>query len=200
MYYDETTIEAFLPCRTPDAWVEKALANQQILLLDHAHCEKKAASSAMSFMYQKSSEHPELLLKMSQIAREELVHFEQVLRILKKRYIRYRLLSESRYAKGLRSLIRTSQNGRLVDILIVGAFIEARSCERFKQIAPHLDSELSKFYQGLLASEKRHFTVYLNFAKQYAEEDVDPHIARFAALEKSLIQSKDTEFRFHSGV
>lgn len=82
-YHDYATIESFLPCSTPKAWVDKALQNQEILLIDHAHCEKKAASAAISFMYRKSTEYPDLLLRMSKIAREELVHFEQVLAILK---------------------------------------------------------------------------------------------------------------------
>ena len=151
-------------------------------------------------MYRKSTEYPELLLRMSKIAREELVHFEQVLAILKKRNIAYRLLSESRYAKTLRTLMRNSEEGRLVDTLIIGAFIEARSCERFSAIASHLDEELQRFYQGLLASERRHFSIYLKFATEYSSEPILPHIERFRVLEKELIESKDTEFRFHSGV
>ncbi|MBK2123983.1 tRNA-(ms[2]io[6]A)-hydroxylase [Fangia hongkongensis] len=199
-YHDYATIESFLPCSTPKAWVDKALQNQEILLIDHAHCEKKAASAAISFMYRKSTEYPDLLLRMSKIAREELVHFEQVLAILKKRNIRYRLLSESRYARTLRTLMRTSEEGRLVDTLIIGAFIEARSCERFSVIAPHLDEELQKFYQGLLASERRHFSIYLQFATEYSSEPIMPHIERFRVLEQELIESEDNEFRFHSGV
>ena len=84
-YFNQATIDTFLPCTTPKAWIDKALKSIDILLLDHAHCEKKAASAAISFMYRKSTEYPELLLRMSKIAREELVHFEQVLSILKKR-------------------------------------------------------------------------------------------------------------------
>ncbi|WP_119343315.1 tRNA-(ms[2]io[6]A)-hydroxylase [Facilibium subflavum] len=200
MYYDYQTIESFLPCKTPQAWIDKALLNQEVLLLDHAHCEKKAASAAISFMYKKATEYPDLLLRMSKIAREELVHFEQVLTILKKRNIAYRLLSESRYAKALRQHMRTCEQGRLVDTLIIGAFIEARSCERFGAIAPFLDDELCKFYQGLLASEKRHFTLYLDFARKYSSQDIAIHIARFAEVEQDLIESPDKQFRFHSGI
>ena len=96
--------------------------------------------------------------------------------------------------------MRTSEEGRLVDTLIIGAFIEARSCERFGAIAPFLDEELQKFYLGLLASEQRHFTIYLKFAQQFATDDIKHHIKRFAAVEKQLIESPDTEFRFHSGI
>ncbi|WP_116963938.1 tRNA-(ms[2]io[6]A)-hydroxylase [Fastidiosibacter lacustris] len=198
-YYDQSTINTFLPCKTPQTWINKALEHQDIMLLDHAHCEKKAASAAISFMYRKSTEHPDLLLRMSKIAREELVHFEQVLNILKKRKIEYRLLSESRYVRTLKTQVRTSEEGRLVDTLIVGAFIEARSCERFGAIAPFLDNELQKFYLGLLASEQRHFTIYLNFAHGYASDDINKHIKRFAQIEKELIEAPDDNFRFHSG-
>ena len=199
-YFNQTTIDNFLLCKTPTGWIERALDHMDILLLDHAHCEKKAASAAISYMYRKSTEYPDLLLRMSRIAREELVHFEQVLSILKNRNIAYRLLSESRYVKTLKQHVRTSAEGHLVDSLIVGAFVEARSCERFGAIAPFLDEELKKFYLGLLASEQRHFTIYLNFAHQFSTENIAKHIMRFAAVERELITSKDEEFRFHSGI
>lgn len=189
----------FLPCKTPDAWIDSALANIDILLVDHAQCEKKAASSAMNLIY-RHGDKTELIMRMSKIAREELVHFEQVLAIMKRRNIAFHNLSASRYAQGLRAHVRTSKSGNLVDTLIVGAFIEARSCERFQCIAPHLDDELKRFYEGLLASERRHFAVYLKFAKDYSDEELAPHIKRFAEVERKLIESQDPEFRFHSGV
>ena len=198
-YYDYDTIEKFLPCVTPDAWVQTALQNQDILLVDHAYCEKKAASAALSFLY-RHTDKPDLMMRMSKIAREELVHFEQVMRLMKKRNIGYMNLSASRYAEGLRQAMRTCLEGRFIDSLIVGAFIEARSCERFAKVAPHLDDELKSFYEGLLASEKRHFTIYLQFAEQYATDDITPYIERIRAAEQLLIESPDTVFRFHSGV
>ena len=198
-YYDQVIIDEFLPCKTPQAWIDKALNNIDVLLLDHAHCEKKAASAAMSFMYNSSSWTSEFLSRMSKIAREELVHFEQVLTLMKKRNIKYRLMSESRYAKHLRAHARTCHKGRVVDVLIIGAFIEARSCERFGAVAPFLDEELQKFYLGLLASEKRHFTIYLNYANQYSDEDIAPYVQKFAQVEQELILSHDPQFRFHSG-
>lgn len=191
-------IQAFLPCPTPDAWVDSALANQDILLVDHAHCEKKAASTAMSLMY-RYVDRPSLLDKMSRLAREELRHFEQVLAIMRKRGVVYSHLSPSRYAGGLRKAVRSADPEKLVDILIVGAFIEARSCERFAAIAPHLDPELTGFYQSLLKSEARHFQDYLNLARQASDEPIEPRVKVFAALEKKLVQEPDTEFRFHSG-
>ena len=196
---DLQPIKDFLPCETPDAWVQSALQNQDIMLIDHAHCEKKAAASALQFMYRYDGK-TDLLFRMSRIAREELRHFEQVLSILNKREIRYAPLSPSRYAAGLREHIRHHEPAKLVDLMIIGAFIEARSCERFAKVAPHLDEELNKFYTQLLRSEARHFEIYLDFAGQYAEGSIDDRVKEFAAIEKHLIESEDGEFRFHSGV
>lgn len=193
-------IHDVLGCRTPDAWVQAAVQQQEIMLLDHKNCEFKAASTALSLIA-KYGQHPDLINYMSRLAREELVHHEQVLRILKKRKIGLRPVSASRYASGLRAVVRTHEPHKLVDTLVVGAFIEARSCERFEAVVPHLDEELSKFYFGLLKSEARHFQNYLRFAYQYGDAaDVERSVARVRAVERELIESPDTEFRFHSGV
>ena len=193
------SINAFLRCETPDSWVAAALDNQEILLIDHANCEKKAAATAMNLMY-RYTEKPDLLKKMSQLAREELLHFEQVVEILQSRGIRYSKLSPSRYAAELRELISTNSKSALVDTLITGAFIEARSCERFSKIAPHLDSSLGKFYKSLLRSESRHFEDYLGLAQLYGDADISSKVALFADKEAELILSADLQFRFHSGV
>ena len=193
-------IHDFLGCRTPDAWITAALADQQTMLIDHKNCEFKAASTALSLMA-KYSTYVDLLNAMSRLAREELVHHEQVLRIMKRRKIGLRPVSAARYASGLRKVVRTHEPFKLVDTLVVGAFIEARSCERFEALVPHLDEELGKFYFGLLKSEARHFQNYLKLAYQYGDaRDVDQAIVRVRAAEQELIESPDTEFRFHSGV
>ncbi len=193
-------IHDFLGCRTPDAWVQAAVQQQEVMLLDHKNCEFKAASTALSLIA-KYGQHLDLINYMSRLAREELVHHEQVLRILKKRKIGLRPISASRYASGLRAIVRTHEPHKLVDTLVVGAFIEARSCERFEAVVPHLDEELSRFYFGLLKSEARHFQNYLRFAYQYGEAaDVERSIAKVRAAEQELIESPDPEFRFHSGV
>ncbi len=192
-------IKGFLLSGTPQLWVEKALDNIPVLLIDHAHCEKKAASTAMSLMY-RYVDHLDLLKKMSQLAREELLHFEQVLEIMRQRDIQYRHLSSARYAGGLRELVRTHEPGRLIDLLIVGAFVEARSCERFAALIPHLDEPLAKFYSSLLRSEGRHYQDYLELARQYSDKPIEQRIEVFAVREKELIESPDTEFRFHSGM
>ncbi len=196
---DLSPIHDFLPCSTPDAWVKAALENQDVLLIDHAHCEKKAASTALGLMY-RYVDNPELLHKMSRLAREELRHFEQVLSIMQKRDVAYCHLSPARYAGALHEVARREEPGRLVDTLIIGAIIEARSCERFNVIAPHLDEELHGFYISLLRSEARHYQDYLKLAEEAAGESIDERIEDFLAVERELIQSPDTVFRFHSGV
>ncbi|GAA0840735.1 tRNA isopentenyl-2-thiomethyl-A-37 hydroxylase MiaE [Marinobacter szutsaonensis] len=191
-------IHDFLPCRTPQKWIENALANQDLLLIDHAHCEKKAASTALSLMY-RYVDNSDLLNKMSRLAREELRHFEQVLAIMNKRGVDYGHLTPARYAAGLRQAVRTEDSGRLVDVLIVGAIIEARSCERFAALAPFLDDKLADFYNSLLKSEARHYQDYLKLAVQANGGPVDERVGEFLAIEKELIEAPDSEFRFHSG-
>jgi tRNA-(ms[2]io[6]A)-hydroxylase len=142
----------------------------------------------------------ELMNKMSKLVREEMRHFEQVLAIMRKRKVVYQHVSASRYAAGLRDLARTEDPEKLVDVLIIGAFIEARSCERFARLAPYLDPELEKFYTSLLKSEGRHFKDYLALAtKASAHESISDRVAFFAQHEQRLIETPDKEFRFHSG-
>ncbi|WP_027853681.1 tRNA-(ms[2]io[6]A)-hydroxylase [Marinobacterium litorale] len=196
-----TEIQQFLGCATPSGWIERAAKSDSlpVLLIDHANCEKKAASTAMNLMF-RYVDRTDLLNKMSRLAREELIHFEQCLALMEARDIEYTHLGAARYAAGLREPVRTSEPGRLVDLLIIGAFIEARSCERFAALAPYLDDELAKFYRSLLKSEGRHYQDYLSLARDYAGEPIDERIAFFRGVEKELIESPDAEFRFHSGV
>ena len=192
-------IQTFLPCATPDRWIENALENQRLMLIDHANCEKKAASTALSLI-NRYTDNFELLNKMSRLAREEMRHFEQVIALMKRRKIPYEHVSASRYAAGLRDLARRDDPDKLVDVLIIGAFIEARSCERFALLAPHLDAELEKFYVSLLKSEARHYQDYLKLAKTVAgANSIDDRIDLIAQRERELIESPDTQFRFHSG-
>jgi len=194
-------IQAFLPCPTPDAWVAAALQRDQepTLLIDHANCEKKAAATAFALMH-RYTDNPVLLNKMSRLAREELRHFEQVIKLMAAREITYEPLSASRYAQGLYKGVRRQEPGRLIDTLIVGALIEARSCERFSRLAPELDRELGDFYLSLLKSEARHYSDYLRLAESLAsDEDLADRLTYFRGLEAELVESEDTEFRFHSG-
>ncbi|KAF0805501.1 tRNA-(ms(2)io(6)a)-hydroxylase [Alcanivorax xiamenensis] len=196
---DISALQAFLPCATPRAWIDWALENPDLLLIDHAHCEKKAASTALNLMF-RYVDRPELLDTLSQLAREELLHFEQVVKLMRERGVRYDHLSPSRYAQGLRCHVRTSEPGRLVDTLIIGALIEARSCERFAALAPHVDEELGRYYRYLLKSESRHFEDYLDLARRYSDTDIEDRVAFFKEKEEELIEEPDEAFRFHSGV
>ncbi|MGK0499565.1 MAG: tRNA-(ms[2]io[6]A)-hydroxylase [Oceanicoccus sp.] len=196
--YDISAIQSFLACETSNLWVQQALQNQDIMLIDHANCEKKAASAALNMIYRYVDKF-DLLNKMSRLAREEMRHFEQVIGIMKKRNVEYLQISSARYAAGMRKGIRTHEPAKLIDSLIIGAFIEARSCERFAKIAPHLDQELQDFYLSLLKSESRHFEDYLKLAQKYSDQPIDERIAYYADLERKLIETPDQEFRFHSG-
>lgn len=192
----------FLPCSTPDSWFAEALTQKDCLLIDHANCEKKAAATAMNLMYRYTS-FPLLLTKMSQLAREELLHFQQVVEILAERGVHYRKLGPSRYASGLRKHIRKDEANALTDTLIIGAYIEARSCERFAGLVPLLetsgDHELAKFYSSLLKSEARHYEDYLQLATDNNEGDISERVAEFRSIEAELVSSPDSTFRFHSG-
>ena len=196
-----TGIQQFLPCPTPDAWVAQALQPDQepTLLIDHANCEKKAAATALALMH-RYTDNPVLLNKMSRLAREELRHFEQVIKIMAVRDISYEPLSASRYAQGLHKGVRRQEPGRLIDTLTVGALIEARSCERFAKLAPELDKELGDFYFSLLKSEARHYADYLCLAESLAgEAHLADRLEYFRGPEAELVEKADTEFRFHSG-
>ena len=182
-------VSDFLWVQTPDLWLDQALANVDILLMDHANCEKKAASTALNLMY-RYVEYPELLTQLSKLAREELRHFEQVLGFMKSRDIVYKQLSSSRYAGGL----------RLIDLMLVSAIVEARSCERFARLVSVLEPDLAEFYGSLLKSEQRHFECYLGFARKISVGPVDERLAEFLEVEAELITSEDTDFRFHSGL
>ena len=192
----------FLACRTPQAWVDVACQHIPLLLQDHANCEKKAAGTAMNLMF-RYGYHTELQVKLAQLVREEMLHYEQVIAIMRGRNQAWEAVGASRYAQGMRKHIRTHEPASLVDVLIVGAFVEARSCERFAALAPFVDDELAKFYRYLLKSESRHFEDYLTLARTLVAEQqisVDERIALFREVERELIESPDTEVRFHSGV
>ncbi|MES2662560.1 MAG: tRNA-(ms[2]io[6]A)-hydroxylase [Pseudomonadota bacterium] len=196
-------VQSFLGLPSPSIWVDQAIHHIDLLLIDHAHCEMKAASTALSLMF-RYSECDQLLTFFSPLAREEMLHFEQVREIMTQRGVQYTRLSASDYAAGLRTVIRKQEPDRLVDTLIVGAFIEARSCERFAVLADRLEEEniepeLVKFYRFLLHSESRHFREYLMLAKLYAKSDITHDIDRIRLQEHVLIQQPAEELRFHSG-
>lgn len=195
-------IASFLPTPTPETWLVEACNRLPEMLIDHANCELKAASTALGFLY-RYPDRAALVQRMSRLAREELRHFEQVRSIMDDMDIPFARLSASRYAGGLRDVVRHEEPCRLLDLLLIGALIEARSCERFAKIAPRLPEKLGRFYSGLLASEARHFEHYIAFAKSECgvdESEVESRLEELKAIEASLITEPDDEFRFHSGL
>ncbi|QJR82236.1 tRNA-(ms[2]io[6]A)-hydroxylase [Alteromonas pelagimontana] len=142
----------------------------------------------------------DLVTKMVLLIKEELHHFQQVLDILSGRGIEYKNVAAGRYARGLMKHVKTHEPDTLIDKLICGAYIEARSCERFARLAPYLDSELNRFYVSLLRSEARHYEDYLTLAKQVAGKDITDRVRFFGEQEAALISSPDADFKFHSGV
>lgn len=141
-----------------------------------------------------------LIDSMVLLIKEELHHFWQVREIMQARGIPYVKITASRYAKGMLKAVRTHEPLTLIDKLICGAYIEARSCERFAALAPYLDADLQKFYLSLLRSEARHYQDYLTLAQQVAADDIGERVRFFGEVEAELITTPDAEFRFHSGV
>ena len=186
---------------TPAAWVDWALASRELLVIDHANCEKKAASTALALMFA-YAEDLDLTAKMSKLAREELRHYEEVARLVKTIGIAPRRLAPGRYAERLRRLVAKAEPQREVDLMTCGAFIEARSCERFEALAPRIGKPLDQLFGGLHAAEARHMKLYWEFARRAADRAgllLEARIAAFAAAEAELITQPDTVFRFHSG-
>jgi tRNA 2-(methylsulfanyl)-N6-isopentenyladenosine37 hydroxylase len=190
-----------LSAPTPVAWVAQACALRDVLLIDHANCEKKAASTALSLMFA-YAEDLDLAAKMSRLAREELRHYEQVAKMMGALKITPQRLAPGRYATRMRQLVSTSEPQREVDLMICGAFIEARSCERFAALGETIGAPLSDLFGGLHRAEARHYRIYLGLAGRAAARagvNLEERIAAFGALEAQLITSPDPMFRFHSG-
>ncbi len=187
---------------TPAAWLDAAVARRDELLVDHANCEKKAASTALSLLFAYAEDRV-LTERISRLAREELRHFEQVQRMMVSLGVPFARLKPSRYADGLRRHVRLDEPGRQLDLMICGALIEARSCERFAALAPRLEDPLGAFYRGLAEAEARHFTLYIELAERAAGEERREELARrqreLAEVEAQLIAMPDAQFRFHSG-
>ncbi len=162
---------------------------------------KGKSNISKAIMAKSSSPYSQDLIdKMVLLIKEELHHFYQVLEIMKSRGIEYQNIPASRYAKGLISHMKTHEPETLIDKLIIGAYIEARSCERFAKIAPHMEEDIAKFYISLLRSEARHYQDYLVLAEQIAGKDISERIAYFGRVEADLISTPDSDFKFHSGV
>ncbi len=181
------------------AWVEQAIAHLDTILLDHSHCERKAAGVALNLMFRYPS-YTQLVRQLTAIAREELEHFEQVNQWLERRDIPLAPLSSPPYGAGLKALIRRSEPDRLLDSLLVSGLIEARSHERLGLLATHCpDRELAEFYGSLMASEARHYGVYWVLADSYFERDVvKERLDELAIRESELLATLYPEPRIHS--
>jgi tRNA 2-(methylsulfanyl)-N6-isopentenyladenosine37 hydroxylase len=186
---------------TPASWVAQACAQPDVLLIDHANCEKKAASTALALMFA-YAEDLELTDKMSRLAREELRHYEQVAKLIRTLNVAPRRLAPGRYAERMRRLVAGAEPQREIDLMICGAFIEARSCERFAALANAIGAPLSDLFNGLHNAEARHYRVYLDLARRAAKRAgvvLQPRVEEFAALEAELVVQPNPLFRFHSG-
>jgi tRNA-(ms[2]io[6]A)-hydroxylase len=184
---------------TPPRWLAQVSANLSDLLIDHAHCEKKAAGVAMNLLFA-YVDKVELVRAISDIVQEELSHFRLVLDLLERRGIRFRKIPPSRYAERLRSLCSKQEPLRAVDRLLVAALIEARSCERFGLLRDHLaDAELAAFFGSLFESEARHHSTYMRLARLFASEDrVNERLAELAIAEGRIIEEGEELARVHS--
>ncbi|MEM8639080.1 MAG: tRNA isopentenyl-2-thiomethyl-A-37 hydroxylase MiaE [Cyanobacteria bacterium P01_G01_bin.54] len=184
---------------TSQMWVAQAIAHLDTILLDHSHCERKAAACALNLMFRYPA-HRELITKLTAIAKEELEHFEQVNRWLDQRGVPLAPLNAPPYGSRLKQLVRRPEPQRLLDSLLMAALIEARSHERLGLLGQHCpDPELAAFYRGLMASEARHYGVYWVLADRYFErETVMARLEEMAIVESEILATLHPEPRIHS--
>ncbi len=188
-----------LRMKTSDRWLEQSLGNVDIILLDHSHCELKAANNAINLMFRYPG-HEKLVSAMTAIAQEELEHFRQVNQILAERQIPLAPLNAPPYAAALKKQIRSNGLERLLDCLLVGGLIEARSHERLGLLAAHLpEPKLAAFYRSLMASEARHFGAFWSLADSYFDRSiVQARLQDLAEIESELLATLHPEPRIHS--
>ncbi len=195
-----------LKVATPEAWVNAAVVRWQDLLRDHANCEKKAASTALALLFAYPDDR-RLAQRLARLAREELRHFEQVDKLMQQLGVEPTRLSPARYAGELRKHLATHEPARKLDLLVAGALIESRSCERFERVAPHLPEPIGSFYSDLAVSERRHEGLYLELALDAAlavdavhgEAQLAARVEALSQVEAELVTRPDAQFRFHSG-
>jgi len=188
-----------LQSTSSDRWLQQVDQHLNEILIDHAHCEQKAASTAMDLMFD-YVENEDLCREMSEIVREELEHFQLVRDLLKERGVRFRRLKPGTYGRKLKELVRRQEPQRAVDRLLVGGLIEARSCERFVLLRDHLqDEQLKQFYGSLYESEARHHATYVRLAKHFASDhDVEYRLRELATAEAAIIAEVCELPRVHS--
>lgn len=190
-----------LQSESTDRWLAQVDACLEEILVDHAHCERKAASTAMNLL-NAYTDNRDLGREMTRIIEEELEHYEMVLDLLERRGIRFRRLAAGPYGRSLNALVRRQEPQRAVDRLLVASLIEARSCERFRRLAQHVrgqDEELANFYTSLFESEARHHTTYVRLAEYYADRETVAQRLNQLSIEESEILSTGCELpRMHS--
>ncbi|HEY9626278.1 MAG TPA: tRNA isopentenyl-2-thiomethyl-A-37 hydroxylase MiaE [Coleofasciculaceae cyanobacterium] len=198
MSASQATIK-FLQQPTSLAWVAQAIAHLNTILLDHSHCESKAAGVALNLIFRYPT-HAKLVRALTAIAQEELEHFEQVNQWLDRRGIALAPLAAPPYAAGLKAEMRRSEPDRLLDSLLISGLIEARSHERLGLLADHCpEPDLAKFYRGLMASEARHYGVYWTLATAYFDrETVSQRLNELSVAESALLSTLHPEPRIHS--
>jgi tRNA-(ms[2]io[6]A)-hydroxylase len=184
---------------TPARWLEQVAQNLDEILIDHAHCEKKAAGCAMNLIFAYVDQR-ELCEAMTEIVNEELDHFHQVLSMLEKKGIEFTRQIPSTYGRKLNELVRKFEPERAIDRLLVAGLIEARSCERFDLLRKHVaDPELADFYDSLFESEARHHSTYVRLAKLFGDEhQVKQRLEELAKQEAEIISVGDPMARMHS--
>lgn len=182
-------------------WLKQVDENLPEILIDHAHCERKAASTAMNLMNSYTENRP-LCVEMTRIIEEELEHYHMVMDVLDQRGITFRRLASGHYGRELNQLVRPREPHRAVDRLLVASLIEARSCERFRLLADHVrpsDPGLADFYAGLFESEARHHTTYVKLAEQFApRQEVVERLDQLSAAETEIIAKGSALARMHS--
>jgi tRNA 2-(methylsulfanyl)-N6-isopentenyladenosine37 hydroxylase len=188
-----------LQSATSPRWLAQVDAGLDDVIIDHAHCEKKAAGVAMNLLFS-YVDRVELARAMTEIVSEELDHFRLVLDVLERRGIPFRKLTPSSYGPRLHELIRKDEPARGVDRLLVAGLIEARSCERFAVLADHVaDEELATFYRSLFESEARHHATYVRLACDFQPEaSVKQRLHELAAAEAEILDRGDPFARMHS--
>lgn len=180
-------------------WLQQVDTHLEEILIDHAHCEKKAAGTALNLIFAYVDRTP-LCRELAEIVTEELEHFRLVLDLLERRGIRFRRLPPGGYGRKLNELVRKLEPGKAVDRLLVAGLIEARSCERFDLLRQHVkDTELAAFYDSLFESEARHHSTYVRLAKLFAKDEiVERRLNELATQEAEIIAGGDPLPRMHS--
>ena len=189
-----------LQSESSQRWVKLIDDHLEELLIDHAHCEKKAAGSALNLIFA-YVDNEELCRELAEIVNEEMEHFVMVLDLLKARGIEFRRIVPGSYGRQLNDLVRKNEPEKAVDRLLVASLIEARSCERFQLLAEYVkdDKELADFYASLFESEARHHTTYVRMAKHFADDEtVRLRLEELSAIETEIVNKGDPLPRMHS--